>query len=78
MPLQHASIPVLGVGCAGHSVERVLSRQAGVISAYVNAATEMAEIEYDDERVSIETLCETIDGCGFRTRPPQVRSTLST
>ena len=78
MPLQHASIPVAGVACAGHSVERVLSRLTGVISAYVNGATEVAEVEYDDECLNVETLCKAIDGCGFRAGPPQVRSTLST
>ena len=78
MSQQHASIPVPRVACAGHSVERVLSRLTGVISAYVNGATEVAEVDYDDEYVSVETLCETIDGCGFRAGLPQVRSTMST
>lgn len=78
MSQQHASIPVLGVACAGRSVERVLSRLPGVIAAYVNGATEIAEVDYDDVRVNVETLCETVNRCGFRAGPPQVRSTLST
>ena len=55
MSQQHVSIPVPGVACAGKSVERALSRLAGVVSAYVNGATEVAEV----------------DRCGFRARPPQ-------
>lgn len=78
MSQQHASIPVPGIACAGHSLERVLSRLTGVISAYANGATEVAEVEYDDERVNVEAICETIDGCGFRAGPPLIRSTLST
>lgn len=58
MSQQHASIPVPGAACAGYSVERVLSRLTGVIFAYVNGATEVAEVDYDDERVSVETLRE--------------------
>jgi cation transport ATPase len=64
MSHQHASIPVPGVACAGHSVERVLSRLSGVNAAYVNGATEVAEVEFDGERVSVATLCQTIDECG--------------
>ena len=78
MSVQHVSIPVLGVSCAGHSVERVLLRLPGVISAYVNGVTEVADIDYDDERLGIEALCERIEGCGFRAGPPQVRSPRST
>lgn len=71
MNSQHVSIPVPGVACAGHSVERALSRLPGVVSAYVNGATEVAEIEFDDERVSVERLCDSIRGCGFHAGVPQ-------
>jgi hypothetical protein len=52
-------------------VERVLSRLPGVTSAYVNAASGVAGVEYDDERVRFETLCEAINGCGFRAGTPK-------
>lgn len=69
MSQQHISIPVPGVACAGHSVERALSRVSGVISAYVNGASEVAEIEYDANCVTVATLRKTIDRCGFHSQP---------
>jgi copper chaperone CopZ len=65
MSQQHVSIPVPGVACVGHTVERVLLRLTGVTSAYVNGASEVAEVEYDDQRVTVESLCQAINRCGF-------------
>lgn len=73
MSQQHVAIPVPGVACAGHSVERVLSRLAGVASAYVNGANEVAEVEYDDQHVTLEMIYRTINGCGFHAGSPHVR-----
>jgi cation transport ATPase len=78
MSQQHVSIPVPGVACAGHSVERLLSRAAGVVSAYVNGATEMAEVEYDDQHVTLEMIYRTINGCGLHAGSPHVREASST
>ena len=72
MSAHHVSIPVYGVACAGHSVERGVARLAGVIAVYVNPATELAEIEFDDERITVEELCKGIRRCGFRAGTPSV------
>ena len=72
MSTQHVSIPVYGVACAGRSVERGLARLTGVIDVYVNAATELAEIEFDDERITVEQLCKGIRRFGFHPGTPSV------
>ena len=72
MSTQHVSIPVYGVACAGRSVERGLARLTGVIDVYVNTATELAEIEFDDERITVEQLCKGIRRCGFHPGTPSV------
>ncbi len=70
MTSRHVSIPVFGIGCAAPSVGRVLSRLSGVMTAYVNPATELAEIEFDGDRISVEQLSQAISGCGFRVGQP--------
>lgn len=72
MSQQYVSIPVPGVACAGHSVERALFRVTGVVSVYVNGANEVAEIKYDDQCVTVQRLCEAIRRCGFHAGLPQV------
>jgi len=72
MSANHASIPIYGVACAGHSVERGLARLTGVTAVYVNTATEFAEIDFDDERITVEQLCRGIRRCGFRAGTPSV------
>ena len=72
MSAHHVSIPVYGVACAGHLVERGLTRLNGVIAVYVNGATEVAEIDFDDQRISVEQLCQGIRRCGFRAGTPSV------
>lgn len=75
MTTRHVSIPVVGFACGGGgalTVERVLSRVAGVISVYVNPATGLAEVDFDTDRVTVEELCKRIRRCGFRPGAPVV------
>ena len=72
MGIYHVSIPVYGVSCAGHSVERGLARLPGVTAVYVNTATELAEIDFDDARITVEQLCRGIRRCGFHPGTPSV------
>lgn len=72
MSARHVSIPVFGVLCAAPSVGNVLVDLPGVISAYVNPATEFAEIDFDEDRITIEELAQAIRGCGFRVGEPTV------
>lgn len=59
--------PVSGMTCAMCSgrVERTLKKQAGVLSAQVNLATEQARVEYDPTQTSLNQLCQALDAGGY-------------
>jgi len=69
MNRQSITMPIEGFGCLGSGaliVERALLHVPGVIRAYVNAATEMAYVEYDADRCNIDTLKGAITQAGFQ------------
>lgn len=75
MTTRHVSIPVFGFACGGGgalTVERVLARLPGAVSVYVNPATELAEVDFDPDQVTVEELCKGIRRCGFRPGRPLV------
>ena len=72
MASRHVSIPVAGIGCAAPSMTHALSRLLGVVSVYVNPATELAEIDFDEEHVSVDRLARAIDRCGFHSGQPML------
>jgi hypothetical protein len=51
-------------------VERALARTPGVLRVYVNAATEMAYIQYDADRCTINALREAVACAGFQAGVP--------
>lgn len=62
------TLPIIGFGCLGSGaliVERALLHAPGVIHVYVNAATEMAYVEYDAERCTVARLREAVAQAGF-------------
>lgn len=56
-----------GMYCAACSanLERVLNRRKGVISATVNIATEMANVQYDEAVIGMEGITEAVENAGF-------------
>ncbi|MEK7186806.1 MAG: copper-translocating P-type ATPase [Patescibacteria group bacterium] len=56
-----------GMHCAScvNTIERVLSKTAGVHSASVNFATESALIEFDDKKISESDLANAVDSVGY-------------
>jgi Cu+-exporting ATPase len=56
-----------GMTCAAcvNRIEKTLSRVDGVAAATVNLAAETATVEYDRERVSVETLREAVASAGY-------------
>lgn len=67
--IQRVTLPIVGFGCLGSGaliVERALLHVPGVIYAYVNAATEMAYVEYDAQRCTVATLREAVAHAGFQ------------
>lgn len=65
-------LPVLDLACAGGDalvVERVIAKMPGVLSAYVNPATENAYVDYDPERVTSAAIEAKVRELGYRTEP---------
>ena len=75
MKMQRVTLAVIGLGCGGGgalTVERALARLPGVRLAYVNAATEMAYVEYDLDRTDPWQLGAAVRRVGFDIEPPSV------
>jgi len=66
--LRRLSLPVEGMTCAACStrLEKVLSKQPGVVEASVNLATESAAVAFDPGQSSAESLAQAIAGAGFK------------
>src|SRR6266446_3852599 len=60
--LEHTTIPIKGMHCAGcvATIERALRSVAGVVDAQVNLATEQATVAYVSSRVEASTLRQAI------------------
>ena len=56
-----------GMYCAACSanLERVLNRRKGILSATVNIATEMANIQYDEAVIGMEGITQMVENAGF-------------
>lgn len=70
MSTHQVTLPITGLGCASSSaiiVERALLLVPGVTRAYVNAATEMAYVEFDPARTEVGQLIAAIERSGFYT-----------
>ncbi len=68
MDRQKITLPIEDFGCAGSGaiiVERTLAKVPGVVRVYVNAATEMAYVQYDADRCTIALLREAVARAGF-------------
>lgn len=75
MNRQKVTLPIEDFGCAGSGaivVERALARVPGVLHVYVNAATEMAYVQYDAERCDASALRTAIAHAGFHAGAPIV------
>ena len=65
-------IPIYGLGCGGggaRAIERALARSPGVISVYLNPATEAAQIEVDPALTDAGKLTQVIEQTGYRAGP---------
>jgi len=66
--IQHIALPIYHLSCGGGGslmIERALARTAGVVTVYVNSATEMAYVSYDPNQCTAEHLAATIEQAGF-------------
>ncbi len=64
---ERVDIPVSGMTCAAcaRTIERRLSKTAGVERASVNLATNTATVEYDPERVQVRDFVGAIEDLGY-------------
>lgn len=75
MQRQNVTLPIEDFGCAGSGaivVERALAKVPGVIRVYVNAATEMAYVQYDTNCCDASALRAAIAHAGFHAGVPIV------
>lgn len=66
-------IPVYGLGGGGAgrgTIERELAATEGVLSAYVNPATETAYVDFDPAETDPWVLARAIKRAGYRSGPP--------
>ncbi len=61
------SLPITGMTCAScvATIEKALSKTAGVDQANVNLASEKASVEYDPGKVTIKALINTVSDAGY-------------
>lgn len=74
--IRRIAVEIFNLGCAGGGtlfIERVLLRLPGVRNVYVNAAMEMAYVEYDASVVTAEQIQAAIERAGFRAGTPNFR-----
>jgi copper chaperone CopZ len=74
--VERVTLPIYGLTCWGGGVltiERVILKVEGVRNAYVNAATEMAYVEYDPSQCKPEQLTAAIEQSGFHAGEPILR-----
>lgn len=67
------TMPIEDFGCTGNGasiIERALASVPGVRRVYINAATEMAYIQYDAECCNIAALREAVAHIGFHAGTP--------
>lgn len=65
--MKKQEIPVLGMSCAACalSVEKTLKKQSGVKNAQVNYANHSAWVEWEEEKVNLEILRDSVDAAGY-------------
>jgi len=68
---QTIALDVTGMKCAGcvRAVEQELQRQAGVVTATVNLATEVATVQYQPNVVDPANLAKALTEAGFPSQP---------
>ncbi len=65
--MKSTNIKISGMTCGGcaASVTRALTALPGVAKASVSLEKALAVVEYDPDRVSVETLCQAVGDAGF-------------
>jgi Cu+-exporting ATPase len=72
--MEKIQLTITGMHCATCAAgsENALKKVKGVVNANVNLATERATVEYDPEKVGVESLIETIEKIGYKAKEYEV------
>ena len=73
MRTERMVLPIYGVAGGGdraRTAERALQRVPGVVTAYVQPDTEMAQVQYDPALFGVGPLMEAVQDVGFRIGQP--------
>lgn len=75
MTVRSITVPIEDFGCADSGpliVEQALANVPGVLRVYVNAATEMAYVQYDVDRCTVDALAAAVVRAGYHPGAPIV------
>ncbi len=66
--MKETNLKIEGMHCAGCStrLEKVLNNLEGVETAKVSLEEKKAKIKYDETKINIENIKETIEDAGFK------------
>jgi Cu+-exporting ATPase len=67
MPKEKITIKIGGMHCAAcaQTIEKALRKEAGIITANVNLATEKAFVEYDSDKITFKRIAQAIREAGY-------------
>jgi Cu+-exporting ATPase len=76
--MQKETLAVKGMTCASCAarIEKVLSAREGIRTASVNLAAETMEVEWDNEKISLDDIAEQVAGLGFELVMPSSQVTM--
>jgi copper chaperone CopZ len=66
--MKKVDLKVYGMSCTGceNSIKRVLSKLLGVNEVIADSKIMKVEIEFDDSRLSLDTIIQKIEDLGFK------------
>ncbi len=68
MSTETHTVPILGLSCGGGgalSLEHRLEKMDGIVTVWVNPATETAYVTLDPERILMRDVVQAIEKCGY-------------
>jgi P-type Cu+ transporter len=75
--MKKETIAITGISCAScvATIEKVLNKQAGIEKAVVNLATQKATVDYDEMKLNLQDIGETIINTGYGIIPEEPSQT---
>lgn len=72
--MKKITLEVQGMDCASCAliIERALSKKTGVTSAPVNFATKKVQVQFEEDKINIDEIKETIKGTGYSIKENEI------